>query len=264
MSKNFRALDLSTPNMGHAGLNKELVQHIKNCQWLLQGNNRYNQQFYAGERDGVYGPQTAAATKKAKYLLGFPDSHTNHQFGETLFNYLIPKSDPRHKLLPLTYQARRKSRLKAESVAVPRRVKVLNEAITQIGTKENPPYSNSTKYTQWYGVYGPWCAMFISWCYAQEGGHFRYSYVPNVVYDAAYGNNHLTRVYEPLPGDLACYDWNGDGEADHIGIFEKWLGPGTFQAVEGNTAIGNDSDGGEVMRRERTTNLVQAFVRVHD
>src|SRR5262252_5192294 len=40
------------------------------------------------------------------------------------------------------------------------RVVALNRAIGQIGTKENPANSNQCPYTQWYGMVGPWCAMF--------------------------------------------------------------------------------------------------------
>jgi hypothetical protein len=48
----------------------------------------------------------------------------------------------------------------------------------------------------------------------------------------------------PQPGDIAIYDWDG-GVADHIGIVETYLGGGKFTAIEGNTSVGNDSDGGE-------------------
>ena len=53
---------------------------------------------------------------------------------------------------------------------------------------------------------------------------------------------------EPMPGDIAIYNWDG-GAPDHIGIVEEYLGNGSFNAIEGNTAVGNDSNGGQVMRR---------------
>ena len=38
----------------------------------------------------------------------------------------------------------------------------------QLGTTEVPV--NKTKYGKWYGLDGnPWCAMFVSWVYAQAG-----------------------------------------------------------------------------------------------
>jgi hypothetical protein len=66
---------------------------------------------------------------------------------------------------------------------------------------------------------------------------------------------------EPLPGDIAIYNWHG-GLPDHIGIVEEYLGGGKFNAIEGNTGIGNDANGGEVMRRQRYFSDVDGFGRV--
>jgi hypothetical protein len=66
---------------------------------------------------------------------------------------------------------------------------------------------------------------------------------------------------EPLPGDIAIYNWHG-GLPDHIGIVEEYLGGGKFNAIEGNTGIGNDANGGEVMRRQRYFSDVNGFGRV--
>ena len=67
---------------------------------------------------------------------------------------------------------------------------------------------------------------------------------------------------EPVEGDIVFFDWNGDGRYDHTGIFVMWLEKGkTFHSVEGNTAIGNDSNGGGVMLRKRTNHNV-LFVKV--
>jgi hypothetical protein len=49
---------------------------------------------------------------------------------------------------------------------------------------------------------------------------------------------------------------------DHIGIVEEYLGGGKFNAVECKTAVGNDSNGGEVMRRLRYISNVNGFGRV--
>jgi hypothetical protein len=68
-------------------------------------------------------------------------------------------------------------------------------------------------------------------------------------------------VGEPQPGDLAIFNWDG-GVADHVGIVVRPLADCRFATVEGNTAIGNDSDGGEVMRRERHVDQVSCFGRI--
>ena len=47
---------------------------------------------------------------------------------------------------------------------------VLQVAIGELGTVESPANSNKTKYGAWYGMDGqPWCAMFVSWCFANAG-----------------------------------------------------------------------------------------------
>jgi hypothetical protein len=65
----------------------------------------------------------------------------------------------------------------------------------------------------------------------------------------------------PLPGDIAIYNWNG-GEPDHIGIVERYLGEGKFQAIEGNTSVSDKSNGGEVQCAIRYLTQVDGFGRV--
>jgi hypothetical protein len=85
-----------------------------------------------------------------------------------------------------------------------------------------------------------------------------------VVNDARAGRNNLQVVTydKALPGDLVLFNWDGDWDADHIGLLEKKIGWNGFTTIEGNTAVGNDSNGGEVMRRTRRLSQVQVFVRV--
>jgi hypothetical protein len=149
----------------------------------------------------------------------------------------------------------------------------LKLAVGQLGIKESPPDSNKVKYTSWYGMVGPWCAMFVTWCFETnkkassptfvKGS--KYAYVPYVVSDARAKKNGLKTVDndEPIPGDLVCYDWDWNGEYDHIGIFEGWTGGHTFNCIEGNTSVNNNSNGGEVMRRQRDVNSqATVFIRV--
>ena len=151
----------------------------------------------------------------------------------------------------------------------------LQTAITQIGTAENPPGSNLQKYGQWYGMNGvPWCAIFTSWCFEQSGNgspSFKaggyYSYVPYIVSDARNALNGLKTTDTPIPGDLVCYDWDFDGTYDHVGIYEAPVSgsPGLFRAVEGNTSGADNSNGGQVMRRERSrSGQGTVFVRVSE
>jgi hypothetical protein len=156
-------------------------------------------------------------------------------------------------------------------VGVSVREAALAKAQLQVGVKESPAGSNQVKYSEWYGMIGPWCAMFCTWCYDQAGGSpsfvrgSRYAYVPYIVADARGGRYGLSVTSSPKPGDLVCYEWGGSmqGEFDHVGMFERWTGAHSFYAVEGNTSTSNDSNGGEVMRRSRDVNgQGTVFVRV--
>jgi len=151
------------------------------------------------------------------------------------------------------------------------RQRALAKAQTQLGIKESPANSNQCKYTSWYGMVGPWCAMFVTWSYETTAdspsfakGSY-YAYVPYIVGDARAGRRGLSTTDSPVPGDLVCYDWQWNGEYDHVGIFESWQsGSGsTFTAIEGNTSLDNNSNGGEVMRRtRRVPDQNTVFVRV--
>jgi surface antigen len=59
----------------------------------------------------------------------------------------------------------------------------------------------------------------------------------------------------PKVGDVVFYDWQGDGVSDHVGIVEKVNPNGSIVAIEGNTSVGNNSNGGQVMRRERSGSI---------
>lgn len=50
----------------------------------------------------------------------------------------------------------------------------------------------------------------------------------------------------PEVGDVVFYDWQKDGVSDHVGIVETIKADGSIVAIEGNTSVGNDSNGGQV------------------
>lgn len=134
--------------------------------------------------------------------------------------------------------------------------KVVTIAEKEIGVEESPKNSNKTKYGKWFGFDGvAWCGMFVSWCYSQAG----YA-LGNIGYLKGFAGcqtafAHFTKTKEitskPVAGDIVLFDWNGDKRYDHTGIFVKWLDDNRFEAIEGNTAVGNDSNGGKVMLRVR-------------
>lgn len=134
--------------------------------------------------------------------------------------------------------------------------KIVEIARKEIGTVEVPENSNKTKYGKWFGFDGVvWCAMFVSWCYAMADEQ-----LPNIGFKKGFAGCQTGYAYfkkmgwitdEPVAGDIVLFDWNGDGRFDHTGIFVEWITNISFNSIEGNTAVGNDSNGGKVMLRER-------------
>ncbi len=251
---------------------------VREAQHALKENRFGN--FHPGKTDGHYGDHTAAAARRAKYWLGYPRSKWTGRdrfvYGHKLHDQLVGA-----RKLGVVQRRRRTRRLnREERNAVG--LDALRIAKSQVGTKESPADSNNVKYNTWYyghpvngGSIYPWCAVFVSWCIAKsqpfyrfKKPRFRYAYVPAVVGDARAGRYGLQVVAKSgvRPGDLVCFDWPGEspGVADHIGFFDGWINQtsGTFRTVEGNTSLGNNSNGGEVMHRERSLGEVQVFVRV--
>jgi hypothetical protein len=152
------------------------------------------------------------------------------------------------------------------------RNEIIRVALAEVGTKEKPSGSNTVKYNTWfYGkeVKGPsyaWCGAFASWVFDTAG-------LPLGVIDYTRGyagtNYAVNNVHkwgkvvsrdDVKPGDLAFFDFDGNKRWDHTGIFKQDLGNDIFECIEGNTAIGNDSNGGEVMVRQRRYS-VAIFIR---
>jgi len=135
--------------------------------------------------------------------------------------------------------------------------KIIEIASKEVGTTEVPKNSNNTKYGKWFGLDGvAWCGMFVSWCYFQAGKQ-----LPKIGFTKGFAgcqtavkyflDNKKTTAF-PEAGDIVFFDWNGDNRYDHTGLFVKWIEQGViFETIEGNTAIGNDSNGGKVMIRRR-------------
>ena len=133
---------------------------------------------------------------------------------------------------------------------------IIRIAEKEIGQGEKPLNSNRTKYGKWFNFDGvAWCGMFVSWCYAMAGFP-----LPKIGFTKGFAGCQTAVAYfkkngmitnTPDAGDIVFFDWNSDGRYDHTGIFVKWIDKDFFETIEGNTAEGNDSNGGNVMRRKR-------------
>ena len=154
--------------------------------------------------------------------------------------------------------------------------KALAWAASQIGyTRWDDPEEGSLygrwyakKHGAYYGTSGvPFCAMFASWCLTDDDGasvipEGDFAYVPYGI-NAARSAGQLVAPSNAAPGDLICFDWDGDGVADHVGLVEANYGS-WVQTIEGNTssgAAGSQSNGGGVWRRTRDWDSVCAVIR---
>lgn len=149
---------------------------------------------------------------------------------------------------------------------------VMNLAAKYVGTKEYPKDSNNVVFnTDYYGhaVSGsryPWCCTFVWDIYrmAKASGLFydgqMVAYCP-YVYNWGKRNKLNVPKSQGRYGDIVLFDWTGDGEADHIGFIVKQYSDGSYLTIEGNTAIGNDSNGGEVMYRTRYQYKICMIIR---
>lgn len=249
--------------------------------------------YLPGTPDNEYGPVAAQAVYRAKLRLGYPKP--DKVGDQRLLDYLTGKRKPGPVMKALALK-----RAAVTKVKVVKREKahgplthgqvLVKLALTQLGETEHPAGSNRSKYNAWYGVVGAWCAMFVTWLHVTGNvGHsfkkgVRYAYVPYIAGDAVAGRNGLMVAPGPASGIVCCFDWPGEspGTADHTGIaaaeadlrefaphlldaaikeFGK-LRKNEFWTIEGNTAVGNDSNGGIVMIRKRSRSLVQRFVKV--
>ena len=220
-----------------------------------------NAGFIPGPPDGIFGEQTARACSEAKWNLGYANRDVKPIYGDALDAYLSGRKQP--TLLMRRRAAKRKNQQTLGE-------KALRIGRQYIGTKENPPGSNRVMFSEWYGMIGPWCLMFVTYCFVEAGSKAfkrgeRWAYCPYAVNDARaqkYGTSVVPRGQEQT-GDVAYFSWKHDGVANHVGIVVTVnKNNGTFVSLEGNTSVSNDSDGGEVQVRTRNISDVLCFVRV--
>lgn len=155
--------------------------------------------------------------------------------------------------------------MKKETIKKDKRL-IVSEAMSHIGYKEYPAGTNKTKFGEWFGLNGmAWCGIFVSYCYSKAGFQ-----LPNIGFKKGFAGCQTAFAFfkekgwivtDPQSGDIVLFDWNKDKRYDHVGIFSSWKDDSTFYSIEGNTAIGNDSNGGQVMQRLRNKS-VAVFVRM--
>lgn len=243
-----RTITLTTP-LTHGA-------HVERAQRILT-----NRGYFVGAIDGIFGELTARACSEAKYKLGYASANIKPSYGTELERFLTGKRKPTPLMRVRAARRSAKKPIGVEALAIGKQY---------VGTKEDPAGSNKVLFSDWYGIRGPWCAMFVTYCFVKAGSKAfvrgqRWAYCPFILEDARQNHNGLTLIRDHdlvKSGDIVLYSWHKDGVANHVGIVVTPPNGGiSFIALEGNTAVGNDSNGGEVMVRQRHTDDVIGFVR---
>ena len=113
---------------------------------------------------------------------------------------------------------------------------IVSVAMGQIGN------SGGQKFRSWYGFdsHVEWCACFVSWC-ADQSGLIESGKVPKFSLCSSgvtwfQGKNKWqSGGTTPSAGMIIFFDWDHDGNSDHVGIVEKCEG-GRVYTVEGNSS----------------------------
>ena len=146
---------------------------------------------------------------------------------------------------------------------------VVNIARKEVGYLEGP--NNENKYGAWYGVnHQPYCAMFVSWCFAEAGASSLiaastskgFSYCPAGL-SWFQTKGLVVDKYSGQPGDIVFFSWSGH-TAEHVGIIVAASKDG-ITTIEGNTSadhkMGSQANGDGVWLRHRPYLNILAIVR---
>ena len=113
---------------------------------------------------------------------------------------------------------------------------IVSVAMGQIGN------SGGQKFWSWYGFDSrvEWCACFVSWCADQSGliasGNVpKFSLCRDGVSWFQGKNKWQSGGTTPTAGMIIFFDWDHNGNSDHVGIVEKCEG-GRVYTVEGNSS----------------------------
>jgi hypothetical protein len=147
---------------------------------------------------------------------------------------------------------------------------VIDAAKGELGYQETG--NNDTKYGKWYGLNNqPWCAMFVSWCFAQADlSELVAAQTKKGFASCDAGLKWFTKrskivpVGQAQPGDVVFFQFDADAQPDHVGIVIKNDGKKYLWCIEGNTAgdaKGSQSNGDGVYTKKRAYSLVMGVAR---
>lgn len=145
---------------------------------------------------------------------------------------------------------------------------IIEKAESCLGLSESPPQSNKIIFNEWFygkpvqGSAYPWCMAWISWVFNECGVLHLITKTASTETMAAWFKSHNQMHYkDPQPGDICFINFGNKSRfTTHVGIVKEVKENGVVN-VEGNTSVGNDTNGGSVMLRERPYSVCVGFGR---
>lgn len=121
------------------------------------------------------------------------------------------------------------------------RLAFLNTLAGQVGSNGmilgGSPAPGKEWYATWYNSDftkdTPWCACFLSWAINKNGGSLKFADVADGIVQLG-SNWHKGSIDSAIPGDLIFFDWDGDGNANHVGALLLKDGDRIY-TIEGNS-----------------------------
>lgn len=146
---------------------------------------------------------------------------------------------------------------------------VIAEAKKHLGYVEGKNKDNT--FGKWYGSNGSaWCAAFVSYVlnHTGNGALIKGAQTAKGFNSCGAGIKFFKgkkawfAVKDAKPGDIVFFDWDHDGEQDHVGIVvSNDPKTKTVKTIEGNTSDSNHSNGGVVMAKTRNYSVLMGVGR---
>lgn len=120
---------------------------------------------------------------------------------------------------------------------------VVRLAEASLGKYPESNGNNTNAITRWFGMNGaPWCAMFISWLFAQTGASRALGGAARTAWTGDYYGSGMARTNSPQPGDVAVYGTR------HVNLIASPGGGRRIGGNQGNNVTASPYSGGAIFR----------------